>query len=164
MGRFRTTGAELSGSLFVKQFKFTTGVTYTGRDQGITDESGINAFAFYPEWQLNITKSWREQGFTLALFHKYQGELPGFALNGEEVVPTLIESYSITDFTATKNLLKKRLNVSVGIKNIFNVMRVSVVGAGGGAHSAGSRSAPVGMGRMAFLRLNYKIAPSKNKD
>lgn len=164
VGRFRTTGAELSGSLFVKQFKFTSGITYTGRDQGITDETGLAAFAFYPEWQLNITKSWKEKGITLSLFHKYQGELPGFALSGEEVVSTLIESYSMTDFTATKNLFNKRLNISAGVKNIFNVMRVNVVGTGSSAHSVGARSAPVGMGRMAFLRLNYKIKSLKNEE
>lgn len=68
--------------------------------------------------------------------------------------PTLVGDFHILDFNLSKQFLKNKLQLSLGIKNMFNVNNVNA-SMSGNAHSGSSSTTPVSMGRTYFIKLNY---------
>jgi outer membrane receptor for ferrienterochelin and colicins len=96
----------------------------------------------------------------LNLFFKYNGALPGFALDAnEELYQTKVAAYSNVDFSLTQKLIKHGLIVVVGVKNILDVTNIQFNSVGS-THSGGGSSMPVGMGRFYFITL--KLSFEKN--
>ena len=94
---------------------------------------------------------------TLSLFYKYNGKRIGYSLSDtREVVQTKIEDYSMLDFTVNRPMHKKKLNLTVGCKNIFNVRNINSTGSLT-FHSTGSSSMPVSVGRSLFCQLNFTL-------
>lgn len=68
--------------------------------------------------------------------------------------PTEVGDFHMLDFNLSKHLLKDKLQLSLGLKNMLNVINVNA-SMSGGAHSESSSSTPVSMGRTYFIKLNY---------
>ena len=75
----------------------------------------------------------------------------------EETSVVMMDSYNTLDINVNKRFWKRRLNIQVGAKNLFDVTNITQTGGqSGGIHSGGS-SVPIGYGRTFFisLQLNY---------
>ena len=64
--------------------------------------------------------------------------------------------YSILDFNIGFRLLKKKLHLNIGAKNILNVQSVNITGTSGGVHSSGG-SLNAGRGISGFISLKYTL-------
>lgn len=95
----------------------------------------------------------------VSAFCKFSGDLPQYYLDEQDVLRrSEMASYTIMDMNIGLPLVDKKLHLSFGAKNIFDVQDVRVRGAGGGGvHSAGGSSNPVGWGRSYFAGLSYKF-------
>jgi outer membrane receptor for ferrienterochelin and colicins len=62
----------------------------------------------------------------------------------------------VLDVTLSQPFFKKRLNTTLGVKNILDVrnVRASIVG---GVHQSSSNNAMVAMGRTLFFSIRYSF-------
>lgn len=158
LGEFKTTGANLLGELAIEHLKFSVGGSYIGRYNTLSETEDVETFSFTPEVRSNIMYEVKQAQLTVALFYKYTGRLPSFIIDANDnVSQTFMDAYHTADLTITKLFWKKRINLGIGSKNLFNVKNVNSVAAGGGVHSSGSGSVPVAMGRTYFASLAFNI-------
>lgn len=92
-----------------------------------------------------------------AFFYKYNGALPNYILNEKkEVSLAKMQAYHIGEVSVSRFFWKKRLSVTLGCKNMFNVRYV--LGSNSqSAHSAGGNQLAVGTGRTYFLSLDIQL-------
>ena len=86
------------------------------------------------------------------------GERPIFIANADGSVDRLNnDAYKMMDVSVRQELIKNRLTITGGLKNIYNVTNLSSL-SGGGAHSGESSSGtPVGMGTSVFTKLTFNF-------
>ncbi len=161
IGINKTNGAQLHLETQIKKLKAGIGGAYIGRYNHVASEAPqVTTFSYAPELRGSVMYEFEQPGITAAAFYKYTGRLPGFVadVNGN-ITATDIDPYHIADVTLSKTFLEKKLNFSLGCKNIFDVQNVNrlAAGASGGAHSSGGGSIPVGTGRTYFMRLIVNI-------
>lgn len=158
IGEFQTKGINARASLASERIKLNFGYSYTGRYNRLAEENPIQAFSYTSEWLANFTYSFKKPELQLALFFKHQGELPGFGLDAnDEVIEQRIAAFQIFDLSLNKAFWNKRIQATLGCKNLLNVQNVQANLASGGAHSSGGNSITVGTGRTVFLRLQLNL-------
>ena len=158
IGNQKTNGGNTTVSMNTNRMKLNLTASYIGRYNEIDKENFNPKFLYTPEFVVNLNYLFEKIDLTLGYFYKYQGRLNNFIINSnDEVMESYIDAFQMSDITLSKNFLKKTLGLTIGIKNLFNVTSVNTLMAGG-AHSSGSLSSPIGMGRTYFLTLNYQIS------
>ncbi|MCT4582718.1 MAG: TonB-dependent receptor [Flavobacteriales bacterium] len=166
IGEFQSVGGQADFQVGFYHFKANVGGSYIGRSNSV-EADGAPQFSFSPELRSSLLYELKKQGLTMALFYKYQGKLPNVIQNADGQIQTnYIEAYHTSDFTLSKKLYKKQIDLSIGVKNIFDVKRVASSTSSGGAHSSGGATIPVGMGRTYFaaLKLNLTKWKKANKE
>lgn len=157
IGRYKTLGANVNAELAIEHLKLSVGGSYIGRYNHLSENEDVEAFSYTPELRGNVLYELKKWNMTTAFFYKFTGRLPNFILTTEgEISQNFINAYQTADLTVSKFFWKKRINLALGSKNLFNVRNVSA-GATGGVHSSNIGSVPVAMGRTYFLKLEFKI-------
>ncbi|MCB0758708.1 MAG: TonB-dependent receptor, partial [Flavobacteriales bacterium] len=131
------------------------GAALTGRYDTVGVRTGAATYEFAPEVNLNATRSWRKQGWSITAFAKYQGEQQNYIhLDDGSLSRGHIASYVMADASVAKQLCNEHLTVSLGCKNIGNITDLNATLGNGGAHSGPSAgSVPLATGRTFFLQL-----------
>lgn len=111
--------------------------------------------------QSNITLS--KPGLEFSIYFKYNGTYPELRLEeADQLSIATIDSYNTLDANVSRWFFKRRLNVQIGAKNLFDNTDVNVSGSTGGGtgHSGGGSSGgmPVAWGRTFFVKLQFNIA------
>lgn len=154
---YKTMGAQLQNEFGIKHFKLTIGCAYVGRYNQITSTQLTETFLFSPEGRCNLFYEWHKHNITFGLFYKYTGKLPSYALTtSNDITKNIIQDYHTADCSISKSFCKKKFNVSLGAKNLMNVINVNGITTGG-AHSSGGNSVSVGMGRTYFVKLDINL-------
>lgn len=149
---YQTLGIQLQSEFSWQHFRTSLGAAYTGRYNQLAEEFAMVQFDWSPELQYNLYYEW--QGFSAALFYKYTGALPLISTDAEGTpVKTLIAGYSLADISLTRVLWDGKCGISLGCKNIFDVVNIAS-SVPGSAHSSGSNSISIGMGRTYFLKFD----------
>lgn len=165
IGEFQSVGGQADFQVGFYHFKANIGASYIGRSNSV-EADGVSQFSFSPELRSSLLYELKKQALTFAFFYKYQGKLPNVIQNAEgEIQTNFISAYHTSDFTLSKKLFKKQIDVSLGVKNIFDVKSVtSSASTGGGAHASGGTIVPVGMGRTYFAALKLNLTKWKKKN
>lgn len=159
--KYKTKGAQINATYAIyPQFIIKAGVAETGRYYLLNaSEGNINKFAYTTDVTSDLSYKIVKNDVNFSIFYKFTGRTPQFYVNTDnQVVEGFISSYHTMDATAMKSFMHNRLNLSVGIKNLFNNKTIgSVAGAGGGsAHGGGgSGSLNIGLGRTYFAKLSF---------
>jgi outer membrane receptor for ferrienterochelin and colicins len=163
IGEFQSVGTQVDFQIGFYHFKANIGGSYIGRSNNV-EATDVAEFSFSPELRSSWLYELKKQALTLAFFYKYQGKLPTVVQDSEgEISTNYIEAYHTADFTMSKKIFKKQIDLSIGTKNIFNVKTVSSSTSSGTAHSSGGASVPVGMGRTYFVAVKVNINKWKAK-
>ena len=159
VGDFKSIGTASKIELALEHLKLSVGSSYTGRYNGFPVPTATNKFTFSPEFRTSILYNWHSTGLTFGAFYTFNGSLPNYFLGADgEMLLTQIDSYHLLDITVSRNLCKDRISLTLGGKNLFNVVDVSVLNGGtGGVHSASSTLTPIGWGRSVSLGFKYNI-------
>jgi outer membrane receptor for ferrienterochelin and colicins len=140
------------------EFKWTIGVAHTGRKNVIEGESdNLKGFLYSTDINSSFTYRFKKIATEVSAFYKYTGRLPQYYQNAEgSYEEGYIDDYNNMDITVKKSLLKNQLQVSAGVKNIFDVTTIYSSGGGSfGSVHGGSSSSLVGYGRTFFAGLSY---------
>ncbi|HZH85792.1 MAG TPA: TonB-dependent receptor [Brumimicrobium sp.] len=159
LDRYTTTGLQVESNINYKDITSGIGLGYVGRYNDLkVDNSKSFDFLFSPEVKFNFQYNWRKAGIQTAVFYKYTGVLPNIRSNEDgELYETRIEDYHMTDLTISKFAWNKRLKFTMGVKNLFDVTSITGSASGGGAHSVGSGSVSIGMGRVYHLGVRLQL-------
>lgn len=161
INKFKSEGFQLNLSYFRNKISNNLSLAYIGNWT-----SFLNEYNFTPELSYNLDYLIEDIDLRVALFYKYTGKVVRFGYIGENIdknevkqedlTKLVIESYQNLDLNLSKYLFDKKLKISLGIKNLFDVTNVLSTGsAGGSIHDSNSGSLPMNWGRTYFIDLNY---------
>ena len=157
--KYKTKGGQINVTYAVyPQFTIKAGVAETGRYYLLNaSENNVGKFAYTTDLTSDLSYKIVKYDVNFSVFYKYTGRTPQFYVNSDnQVVEGFISSYHTMDATALKSFMHNRLNLSVGVKNIFDNKTIAAVAGGGGtAHGGGSGSMNIGLGRTYFAKLSF---------
>jgi len=155
VGEYRTLGGSFSLGWESGHWSVGAGTALTGRWDTLGTQAGSTPYAFTPSANVQATRHWRKQGWSLNLFGKYQGEQQNYVQLGDGALGRgHIASYLMADASVSKQMCGRRLTVQLGCKNLGNITNLDATIGNGGAHSGPSAgSVPLSTGRTFFLRL-----------
>jgi outer membrane receptor for ferrienterochelin and colicins len=157
----KTAGVNLNSIAKYKLWNIAAGMSYTGfyNDYSTTDES-LPQMQWSAEVNSSIGYTFSKIGMDVNLFYKFTGKRPYYAVNSnQQVVLTEQEGYHMADLTLNKKACKY-LSVNAGIRNLFDVDRITSTSAGGGTHGAnGTRN--LATGRSFFVGIAFNLEKAK---
>jgi outer membrane receptor for ferrienterochelin and colicins len=159
IGVYKTHALQAGISIATGGLSVSVGGSYTGLYNELSQtESTVSAYSYASEMRTNISYGFKKAGLTAALFYKYTGKLPGYAVDEHGIVQQIfLGDYHTGDLTLTKSFVKGRYALGAGCKNLFNVKNVGAFIASQGAHTASGDSYFVGNGRLYFLKLDVNL-------
>ena len=158
---YRTHGVNLNTGYRLKNFGINAGLSTIGYyNQASETFSAVSAFTYTFEVSNELTYQFAKQNLNLSLFTRINDKqiefYPEIDDKGNTIAAQgIIDGFTMMDFTATKSLWKKRINLTAGVKNILDVQQVNQQGNGGGVHAGTGTSAPISAGRNFFVRVGY---------
>lgn len=160
IGHFKTLGGGLQQSFRWKWIQANAGFQFTGRYNELSKNADIQIYSVTPEAQSRLMMTWEKVGLSGTIYYKYQGKLPSMVADESgEIKESYISAYHMLDANITKYFWAKRIGLTVGCKNLAGVKSIAVSSVQvGGAHSSGSSSVPIGMGRVGFVKLSLNFS------
>jgi len=137
--------------------KVVLGFGVTGIKQYKEGQNLNPDFVYTTDFSTQVSYWWRLADLNFSLFYKYNGSYPELTLttNSSSIVYEMAP-YNTLDINASRWFWKRRLNVQIGGKNLFDVTNVSG-SSGGGAHGGGEGTTSINWGRTFFVKLQFSF-------
>ena len=163
--QFYTHGFELMFNNRVYPWlRLNIGLSMTGQKQYIEDAAyNDDSYYYYTDFNVQASYLWQLTGLNFVGFYKYNGSYPLLETNSEgETVVGFVETYNTLDLNISRWFWKRRINVQIGGKNLFNVTNVTTnfgdSGSGGSGHTGGGGGGvPIGWGRTFFMKVLFSF-------
>ncbi|MFH1121213.1 MAG: TonB-dependent receptor [Bacteroidota bacterium] len=150
----------LRSSLY-PMFDLRIGWGTTGMATG-SEGMKVSKYFWTPEVGLDVTCRLDKMDLHFTASYKYTGTTPILSVtDGDELTQSYQEAYHNLDFSVLKSFFDKRLSVSSGLRNIFDVKNIISTGASGGIHSQAGM--PVAWGRTVFVKITYGFQKNEKK-
>jgi outer membrane receptor for ferrienterochelin and colicins len=156
---YKTKGAEIKVRYrFSPCFTLNTGIMTSGRLRLLPDDK----YDYSTDFVSSAVYQNEKYKVQFALFYKYTDEYLEFAgnynMDGEldGIAQQYMADYHTMDFNISKGFLNNTLNITAGIRNIFNVTMVDAFGTLN-IHGSANDAATAGYGRTYFIKLGYRF-------
>ncbi len=93
-------------------------------------------------------------GLDVNLFYKFTGKRPRYVASGTDLILAKTNSFHIADLTVSKKIVSF-LSLNAGVRNLFDVDRISSTFVNGGIHSGGGLNVATGRSYFASLLFNW---------
>jgi outer membrane receptor for ferrienterochelin and colicins len=160
IGKYKTSGGDISANYISSNLNAQVGLSYIGRYNYLSETSPTPEFTYSPEIQANIVYKLPFLDIAqINAFYKYTGKLPGYGIGEKEsIIQYEISDYQMLDLSLGFKLLNNAFDVQFGFKNLFDVKQIQQsVATVQGAHSTGSLQMPIGWGRTFFSSLRFSL-------
>ncbi|MEM1123142.1 MAG: TonB-dependent receptor [Bacteroidota bacterium] len=160
---FKTKGFTNNLSVEKNGLTFDFGYSLIGYYNELhTRLANVEKFTYTSEWNLSANYSLPNQTTRFAAFLRRNDRLLTFYPEQDDTGNTVAQQriqdgFALLDATINQAIWDKRIRVTFGVKNIFNIRQVNVTGGGGGAHSGNSGTLPVGLGRSFFVNMTLDL-------
>ena len=155
---FSSLGASLENSFYYKNLKLNIGVSYFGVQKMLDYDSGeLSPYQGNFQLNTNFTYTIPKIETSLTAYYKYIGETNRFLLVDGSYQNQIINPYSWLDVTVHKKFLDKKIGVTLGVRNLLNVVDINTNSVSNGAHTGSDDSISLGYGRSFFLKLGYNF-------
>lgn len=156
IGEYRTTGGSIGTGWDNGHWVISCGAAITGRYDELAAATN-SPYLFSSEVRGSITKQWLRKGWSGSVFWKWQDRLANYALLSDGTLGrSFIGAFHMADAALTKKILRGRVALTGGCKNLFDVKNINA-SMSGGAHSGGGTSVPMSTGRLAFVRIELDL-------
>jgi len=160
LSKYKTLGTQLQLEIRYKGLSSAIGGTYVGRYNELSETLNVDDFYYSPELRWNLQYSFKKE-LTVSFFYKYTGKTPNIGLDeNANLYLTAIEDYHMLDCSVSKSFWQKRISLTIGAKNLFNVRNIAGTSSGA-AHSGSSTTIPMAMGRMYFIKTDINLVTKK---
>lgn len=157
--KYRTKGIETRLAYhFMQRITLQVGYSLTGRSR--LDE--VKKFEYSGDIASSFSYRSHKYNFELAAFYKYSDDYLEFNGNFNAdgklsgIAHRYVDPYHTLDITLSKPLFQNKLNISGGVKNLFDITLVDSRGTLN-YHGSGGNSTAVGYGRTYFIKINFQI-------
>lgn len=159
IGEFYSNGINFNSGFRYKTYKTTMGFSYIGRyNLDSKTNPNVKKYSYSPEFSTSFIYEVEEWQTSFNLFYKYSGKLLGYSVDDVgNVSQYQISDYGMFDFSVVKFFANKKINATLGAKNLFNVTNIQSGNVVGGVHSSGTGSLPVSWGRTFFIKLAVNL-------
>ena len=162
---YKLMGFSIENTLRADDFSFNLGATLQGISRINSNEDNSNDEFLY-NIQVNTSASYYlepwETAFTLLL--KYNGEQEQYYASGPDSEGNSTfslaktDAYSWVDASIKKSFLDRKIDVTLGARNLFDVTNVNISNTtSGGTHNTSNSSLLLGYGRSFYLKLLYNL-------
>lgn len=156
ISKFKSQGLTLVNTLTSGTLTVTAGAGITGRYNIYFDsDKSLDKFNWSPEANGSMSYLFAGPGLTASLYYKFTGKTPVYAMNAEGIYLAESEAYHWADVSLQKTFLK-RLNVALGVRNLFDVMQIRSTAVSGSTHST-SGTNPLSAGRSYYTTLTFNF-------
>lgn len=156
IGHFESLGGDFNIEYqYFPYLKIQTGVSRLGG----TDVYDETKFVFNNNFVSNVTVNLLKNTAHFSVYYKLFGRSPYYT-NFGKLQMNYMDSYQDLDITVSKSMRNKSLEISGGVKNVFNNTIISgTAGTGGtlGHASSSGNSSVAGWGRTWFVGLKYNF-------
>ncbi|GAA4162402.1 TonB-dependent receptor [Chryseobacterium ginsenosidimutans] len=140
----------------------TMGISRVMNTGNLTSPDNYN---YYVEANLGANYTLSKTKTLFALYYKYTGKSKQYVHLANTQDPTdpgryvlgEIDDFSMLNFTVSQPFFNNHLELSLGIKNIFDVSSIRNTTIAGDGHNAGANNQNLFYGRSYFARLNYNF-------
>lgn len=147
-------------------FSINTGVSVMGVSQVLNtgNQSSPNSYNYFVEANLAANYTLPKANTIVSLYYKYTGSRKALVFETKENVANSgnyvlgdVEDFSMMNFTVSQPFFKNHFEVTVGIKNIFDVSTIRNTTVAGTSHNGAAGIQNLFYGRSYFARLNYNL-------
>ena len=158
IGEFESKGISSNLNFIYKKINLTVGGSYIGIKNNINKENVIlNDFLYSSEFIANATINILKAS-KLNLFFKYTGKVPFYLESiDNSVITSYRDGYQLLNASFNKYLSKYNIDLSLGIKNILNVIEISNYTENTSVHSSTNNNLSIGYGRSYFASIKFKL-------
>jgi len=154
----KSVNYSLENALRYKKIKFQLNGTLLGEkiyfNNPTKDDEYVYTFLFNSTFGYQVEKI----NTYFNLTYKFNGEQFGYILDTDgNYLKNKLNSYSWIDASLKTSFLKKKLQTTIGVRNISNVTRVQSIAVGSGSHNVNTGNYLLGYGRSFFLKLKYNL-------
>jgi len=130
------------------------GISVSKQDMDIASPTD---FQYNFQTGANVSYKLKNAGTAFNLYYKYTGPSRLYVLEGNAFRLGKNDGFHMMDFIVSQPFWKNQLELSAGVKNIFDVTTINSTANGGNAHTAGSDRLNLYYGRSYFARLMYQF-------
>jgi outer membrane receptor for ferrienterochelin and colicins len=159
--KYRTTGGTWENTIGFGNLTAIVGASYIGTYNQLSEEKdSLPMILWTPEINSTMTYRFEKIGASLSIYYKYTGKRSNYevvAIDGEQITHLASrDAFHMADVSLSKRLTKN-LDLTGGIKNLFDLtdIRNSTLGTGS-AHISGV-SVPMSYGRSYFLTVSFHL-------
>ncbi len=156
INKFKSVGGKFNVAYNPNELVYLkAGFSLIGRYNEFNKDFNTDEFLYTPEVSSSVSYKFKNTSLKLNAYYKYSGKQTGFYLdqNTNSLVKTTREDFNNLDASASASLFKKAVDVSLGVKNIFDVKDVETVNEVGQAHSRDLQL----WGRSFFTKITINI-------
>lgn len=159
---YKTRGVSYNNHLKYNDFSGNIGITYAGMAKEMTENNGGDDFLYAMQFNLNGSYTFPKTKTTISAFYKYNGSMYQYIQSTDiaqnvSFVKGKREAFSWLDASVKQNFLSDKLEVTLGARNLLNVVDVSSNIEQSDAHTVGSGNLNLGYGRSFFFKLVYNL-------
>jgi len=158
IANFENGGFNLNTSVASNSVSMQVGYAFSARQNSIMAQSNTNTYFYTNEFRANTSYTFTKSETSISLFYKYNGAMQNYQYNvgDNTIILSNIADFSLLDFTVNKYFLKRKVNVTLGSKNILNTINVQA-NLVSGPHGTAGNSALIAMGRTYFATLKINL-------
>jgi len=155
-----TKGMSLALYYQWKSMKYSITGSHYGNYNSMFDRSDHqNSYFYSTDIASELSYRWDSLGVELSCFYKYTGPLRNSYVDDNDMIqPSYIGGFHTLDVTVSKHFWKRKLKCVAGVKNLFDVNDVALVGnVFGVSSSKNASSLSVLWGRTFFISMNFDL-------
>lgn len=144
-------------------FTVAANVSYYGIAKELKEGGVVSPNDLFYTLEANLSANYTipKINTTLSLYYKYTGKTQMYVLVSDITSSNFVigerNDFSMMNFIVSQPFYKNHFEISVGVKNIFDVSSVRDTTINGTAHNAADSALNLFYGRSYFARLNYNF-------
>ena len=105
-----------------QDLQITAGISILAKYNSFIDDFDTDDFVFTNKINATAKYTFKKIATSFNIFYKHMGKDIGYYVerNTNDLIKTELEPYDLLDFNIYRSFLKNKLNLTLGIKNIFN--------------------------------------------
>jgi outer membrane receptor for ferrienterochelin and colicins len=158
IANFQNIGFNLNTGVVSNTVTLQLGYAFSARNNSIFSQINPNTYFYTNEFRVNSSYTFTKAEATISVFYKFNGAMQYYQYNltDNNIVLGNINHFELLDITVNKYFIKRKVNITLGSKNILNTVNVNA-NLISGPHASAGNSALIAMGRTFFVSLKFNI-------
>jgi outer membrane receptor for ferrienterochelin and colicins len=159
IGYLTTQGFEISVNYSYKNLQLNGALSYYGNYNAKFDNQDLkNDFFYSSDVVAGASYLFKKPGLKIIMNYKYTGTVKSYYLKSNIIAESYIGDYHTFNLSATQRFWNKKILLAAGVKNLFDVKQVDMIGdVYGVSNPSNANTLNVLWGRSFFMSLNFNF-------